>query len=251
MADRFKLSVKNLSKAFVTKKDDTLVIDDISMDVRENEFLVILGPGQCGKTVLLNMVAGLLKPTLGEIYMDGEKVSGLDKRVRMVFQKLALLPWLTVSKNVQIGMKYAKVPKEQRERVAQHYIDLVGLQGFERSYPHQLSGGMKQRVGIARAYASAPEVLLMDEPFGQLDIKTRFYLEDEVVRIWKELHSTVLFITHNIEEAVYLADRILILSQKPASVKEDVVVDLPRPRDINSPEFVRLRSYVTDQIKWW
>ena len=251
MADRFKLSVKNLSKAFVTKKDDTLVIDDISMDVRENEFLVILGPGQCGKTVLLNMVAGLLKPTLGEIYMDGEKVSGLDKRVRMVFQKLALLPWLTVSKNVQIGMKYAKVPKEQRERVAQHYIDLVGLQGFERSYPHQLSGGMKQRVGIARAYASAPEVLLMDEPYGQMDIKTRFYLEDEVVRIWKELHSTVLFITHNIEEAVYLADRILILSQKPASVKEDVVVDLPRPRDINSPEFVRLRSYVTDQIKWW
>ena len=246
MADRFKLSVKNLSKAFVTKKDDTLVIDDISMDVRENEFLVILGPGQCGKTVLLNMVAGLLKPTLGEIYMDGEKVSGLDKRVRMVFQKLALLPWLTVSKNVQIGMKYAKVPKEQRERVAQHYIDLVGLQGFERSYPHQLSGGMKQRVGIARAYASAPEVLLMDEPFGQLDAQTRYSMQDEVLRIWESEKRTFIFVTNNIEEALYLADRIVLLTNYPAQVKEIYDINLPRPRDTVSPEFLRLRKIISD-----
>ena len=249
MADRFKLSVKNLSKAFVTKKDDTLVIDDISMDVRENEFLVILGPGQCGKTVLLNMVAGLLKPTLGEIYMDGEKVSGLDKRVRMVFQKLALLPWLTVSKNVQIGMKYAKVPKEQRERVAQHYIDLVGLQGFERSYPHQLSGGMKQRVGIARAYASAPEVLLMDEPFGQLDAQTRYSMEDEILKIWDTDKRTILFVTNNIEEAVYLADRIVLLSKRPAKVKDVFdLTGLPRPRDNLSEEFLRIRQEIADQM---
>lgn len=249
MADGFKLNVKNLTKAFVTKKEDTLVIDNISINVKENEFLVLLGPGQCGKTVLLNMVAGLLKPTLGDIYIDNDRIKGLDNRVLMVFQKLALLPWLTVTENVQIGMKYAKVPKPERKRIAQNYIDLVGLQGFENSYPHQLSGGMKQRVGIARAYASSPEILLMDEPFGQLDAQTRYAMEEEILKIWEKDKRTIIFVTNNIEEAVYLADRIVLLSKRPATVKNIFdLTSLDRPRNNLSGEFLEIRQEIADQM---
>lgn len=249
MADGFKLNVKNLTKVFVTKKEETLVIDNISINVKENEFLVLLGPGQCGKTVLLNMVAGLLKPTLGDIYIDNERIKGLDNRVLMVFQKLALLPWLTVTENVQIGMKYAKVPKPERKRIAQNYIDLVGLQGFENSYPHQLSGGMKQRVGIARAYASSPEILLMDEPFGQLDAQTRYAMEEEILKIWEKDKRTIIFVTNNIEEAVYLADRIVLLSKRPATVKNIFdLTSLDRPRNNLSGEFLEIRQEIADQM---
>ncbi len=249
MADGFKLNVKNLTKAFVTKKEDTLVIDNISINVKENEFLVLLGPGQCGKTVLLNMIAGLLKPTLGDIYIDNERIKGLDNRVLMVFQKLALLPWLTVTENVQIGMKYAKVPKPERKKIAQNYIDLVGLQGFENSYPHQLSGGMKQRVGIARAYASSPEILLMDEPFGQLDAQTRYAMEEEILKIWEKDKRTIIFVTNNIEEAVYLADRIVLLSKRPATVKNIFdLTSLDRPRNNLSGEFLEIRQEIADQM---
>lgn len=249
MADGFKLNVKNLTKAFVTKKEETLVIDNISINVKENEFLVLLGPGQCGKTVLLNMVAGLLKPTLGDIYIDNERIKGLDNRVLMVFQKLALLPWLTVTENVQIGMKYAKVPKPDRKKIAQNYIDLVGLQGFENSYPHQLSGGMKQRVGIARAYASSPEILLMDEPFGQLDAQTRYAMEEEILKIWEKDKRTIIFVTNNIEEAVYLADRIVLLSKRPATVKNIFdLTSLDRPRNNLSGEFLEIRQEIADQM---
>lgn len=249
MADGFKLNVKNLTKVFVTKKEDTLVIDNISINVKENEFLVLLGPGQCGKTVLLNMVAGLLKPTLGDIYIDNERIKGLDNRVLMVFQKLALLPWLTVTENVQIGMKYAKVPKPERKKIAQNYIDLVGLQGFENSYPHQLSGGMKQRVGIARAYASSPEILLMDEPFGQLDAQTRYAMEEEILKIWEKDKRTIIFVTNNIEEAVYLADRIVLLSKRPATVKNIFdLTSLDRPRNNLSGEFLEIRQEIADQM---
>lgn len=249
MADGFKLNVKNLTKVFVTKKEETLVIDNISINVKENEFLVLLGPGQCGKTVLLNMVAGLLKPTLGDIYIDNERIKGLDNRVLMVFQKLALLPWLTVTENVQIGMKYAKVPKPDRKRIAQNYIDLVGLQGFENSYPHQLSGGMKQRVGIARAYASSPEILLMDEPFGQLDAQTRYAMEEEILKIWEKDKRTIIFVTNNIEEAVYLADRIVLLSKRPATVKNIFdLTSLDRPRNNLSGEFLEIRQEIADQM---
>lgn len=249
MADGFKLRVKNLVKAFVTKKSDSLVIDNISINVRENEFLVVLGPGQCGKTVLLNMIAGLLKPTLGEVELDGAPVAGLDKRVLMVFQKTNLLPWLTVRKNVEIGMKYAGVEKEQRQKVSQYYIDLVGLQGFENAYPHQLSGGMKQRVGIARAYASAPEVLLMDEPFGALDAQTRYSMEDEILKIWGKDKRTIIFVTNNIEEAVYLADRVVLLSKRPAQVKKVYdLQELERPRDNMSARFLKIRQEIADQM---
>lgn len=161
------------------------------------------------------------------------------------------MPWLTVEKNLRFGLEIKKLPKEEIDRRMENIINLLGLQEFRNSYPHQLSVSTAQRIIIGRAFAMQPDLLLMDEPYGQMDIKLRFYLEDEVVRLWKEMGTTVVFITHNIEEAVYLAERVLILTNKPAKIKEEVKVDLPRPRDVTAPDFIRIRNYVTDQIKWW
>ena len=208
---------------------------------------VILGPGYCGKTVLMNMIAGLEKPVGGKIYLDGEEIHGSDSRIGMVFQSLNLMPWRTVMANVEFGLEIAGVSKEERRKTAQKYIDLVGLTGFENSYPHELSGGMKQRVGIARAYTNNPEILLMDEPFGQLDAQTRYAMEDEVLRIWEQEKRTIIFVTNNIEEAVYLADRIVVLSKCPAKVKAIYdLKDLPRPRNMTDPEFLKVRSEISD-----
>ena len=213
----------------------------------EVEFLVILGPGHCGKTVLMNMIAGLEKPIGGKIYLDGEEVHGSDKRIGMVFQSLNLMPWRTVMGNVEFGLEVAGVSKEERRATAQKYIDLVGLKGFEKSYPHELSGGMKQRVGIARAYTNNPQILLMDEPFGQLDAQTRYAMEEEILRIWEQERRTILFVTNNIEEAVYLADRIVLLSNCPARVKQVYdLASLGRPRNTTSPDFLRIRSEISD-----
>lgn len=249
MEDRFKLSVRHLTKVFVSEKNESLVVDDVSIDVKENEFLVLLGPGQCGKSVLLSMIAGLLKPTLGEVFLDEKKKVGITTQIAVVFQKVCLLPWLTVERNVEFGLKYAGVPKDERRCIARRYIELVGLSGFESAYPHQLSGGMKQRVGIARAYANSPEVLLMDEPFGALDAQTRYAMEDEILKIWSKEKRTVIFVTNNIEEAVYLADRIILFSKKPASVK--CVFDLnhmKRPRDNMNEIFLNIRQEVADKM---
>lgn len=249
MENRNKLSVKNITHYFLPRgkhQEPVCAINDVSIDVRENEFLVLLGPGQCGKTVLLNIIAGLLEPTVGEVELDGEKVQGCDKRMSMVFQQTAIFPWKTVMENVEIGPKYAKVEKEERRKNAQHFIDLVGLQGFENHYPRQISGGMKQRVGIARAYTANPEVLLMDEPFGALDAQTRYAMEEEILRIWEQDKRTVIFVTNNIEEAVYLGDRIILFTKKPAQVKE--VYDLTgfkKPRDNLSSEFLRIRDTIS------
>lgn len=249
MEDRFKLSVRHLTKVFVTEKTESLVVDDVSIDVRKNEFLVLLGPGQCGKSVLLSMISGLTEPTMGEIFLDGKKKTDITTRLAMVFQKVCLMPWLTVEGNVEFGLKYAGVPKKQRREVAEKFIQMVGLAGFETSYPHQLSGGMKQRVGIARAYANAPEILLMDEPFGALDAQTRYAMEDEILKIWSREKRTVIFVTNNIEEAVYLADRIILFSKKPASVKQVLdLTGLKRPRDNMSGEFLDIRQKVADMM---
>lgn len=247
MENRFKLRVQNLTKVFVTEKSDTLVVENVSLDVRENEFLVLLGPGQCGKSVLLSMIAGLLKPTLGEIWLDGKPKEGITTKIAMVFQKMCLLPWLTVSRNVEFGLKYAKTAS--RKEIAKRYIDMVGLSGFENAFPHQLSGGMKQRVGIARAYANSPEVLLMDEPFGALDAQTRYSMEDEILKIWSKEKRTVIFVTNNIEEAVYLADRIVLFTKKPARVKHIFDLNkLQRPRDNMSDEFLEVRQRIADMM---
>jgi len=241
-----KVEIVNISKTFYDKKGYFTAVDGISFDVYDGEFLVLLGPGRCGKSVLLNMLAGIAEKSSGKILYKGEELSGTNPEFSMVFQKLALLPFKNVMENVELGLKLKGVEKKKRREISQHYIDLVGLQGFERAYPPQLSGGMKQRVGIARAYATNPSLLIMDEPFGQLDAQTRYAMQNEILRIWEKEKRTVLFVTNNLEEACYLGDRIILLSSSPAKVKEAYEIDLPRPRDMVSKEFMDLRLKISD-----
>ena len=240
------LRLENICQSYVVQNSDKDAVENVSLEIYDNEFLVILGPGHCGKTVLMNMIAGLEKPVGGKIFLDGEEIHGSDQRIGMVFQSMNLMPWRTVMGNVEFGLELAGVKKAERRAVAQKYIDLVGLTGFENSYPHELSGGMKQRVGIARAYTNNPQILLMDEPFGALDAQTRYAMEEEVLRIWGQEKRTIIFVTNNIEEAVYLADRIVLLSNCPATVKQ--VYDLsglPKPRNMTDPAFLKIRSEVS------
>ena len=241
-----KLKVSNISKTFFNKKDYFTAIEDVSFDVRDGEFLVILGPGRCGKTVLLNIIAGLVEKTSGSVIYDGKEINGVDPEMGMVFQKTALMPFNTVMENVELGLKFSGMDKKKRREICQKYIDLVGLQGFENSYPNALSGGMKQRVGIARAYANNPKLLIMDEPFGALDAQTRYSMQNEVLRIWEQEKRTVIYVTNNIEEAIYLGTRIVLLSKCPASVKAEYTIDLPRPRDMVSDEFMNLRTKISE-----
>ena len=241
-----KLKVSNISKTFFNKKDYFTAIEDVSFDVRDGEFLVILGPGRCGKTVLLNIIAGLVEKTSGSVIYDGKEINGVDPEMGMVFQKTALMPFKTVMENVELGLKFSGMDKKKRREICQKYIDLVGLQGFENSYPNALSGGMKQRVVIARAYANNPKLLIMDEPFGALDAQTRYSMQNEVLRIWEQEKRTVIYVTNNIEEAIYLGTRIVLLSKCPASVKAEYTIDLPRPRDMVSDEFMNLRTKISE-----
>ena len=242
---KIRLRLDNISQNYVVNNEVSDAVTNVSLDVYDNEFLVILGPGHCGKSVLLNIISGLEKPVSGNLYLDGDKLEGSDKRIGMVFQNLALMPWKTVMANVEFGPQMAGVNKATRRKTAQKYIDLVGLTGFEKAYPNQLSGGMKQRVGIARAYTNNPEILLMDEPFGQLDAQTRYAMEEEIQRIWEQEKRTIVFVTNNIEEAVYLGDRIILLSECPATVKQIYEINLPKPRDTVDPEFLRIRKEVS------
>ena len=249
MDRKVKLTARGIGKVYFSKKSDFTAVEDISLDVFENEFLVILGPGQCGKSVFLNMISGLEKPTAGELNIDGEKVVGRTDKLSMVFQRTAVLPWKNSLQNVEMGPKYHGVPKEARRRSSEKYLEMVGLKGFERHFPRQLSGGMKQRVGIARAYNADPEIFLMDEPFGALDAQTRYQMQDEILRIWERDRRTVVFVTNNIEEALYLGDRIVLFSRRPAAVKEIYDLgELARPRDNMSPEFLRLRKRISENM---
>ena len=242
---KIRLKLENVSQSYVVKNEVRSAVDGITLDVYDNEFLVILGPGHCGKSVLLNIIAGIERPVDGRMFLDGEELLRSDERIGMVFQKLALMPWKTVMANVEFGPEVRGVPKDERRVTAQKYIDLVGLTGFEKSYPYQLSGGMKQRVGIARAYTNNPEILLMDEPFGQLDAQTRYAMQEEIMKIWNKERRTIVFVTNNIEEAVYLGDRIVLLTQCPARVKQIYPIDLPRPRNTVDPEFLRIRKEIS------
>ncbi|CAM3623361.1 ABC transporter ATP-binding protein [Erysipelothrix urinaevulpis] len=244
------LVCQNVSKTFpgYNGKTENHVIDDISFSVKENEFLVIFGPGQSGKSTLLNILAGLEKPSSGKVFDNGELVTKPNPKRGVVYQRMALFPWLTVKGNVEFGPKVRKIDKIKRDEITKHYIDLVGLDGFEKSYPNQLSGGMQQRVGIARAYANNPDILLLDEPFGHLDAQTRYLMQEELQRIWETEKRTVIFITNNIEEAVYLADRIILVTNTPAKIKKEYKIDLPFPRSYVDPEFLRLRQEITDNM---
>lgn len=247
MAEKYKLEVKNLVKKF----GDLLVLDDISFNVRENEFLCIVGPTGCGKTTFLNSLSKLYDITSGEILINGEPVNLKKHNIAYIFQEYSNMPWLTIRQNVEFGLRIKRLPEDVIKERADYFLNMVGLMKFENYYPSQLSASMLQRAAIARAFAVKPEVLLMDEPYGQLDIELRFRLEDELIRLWKEVGTTVIFITHNIEEAVYLSERILVLTNKPTKIKAEIKNDLPRPRDISDPQFVELRNQVTNLIKWW
>ncbi len=235
----------DISKNFGDKK----VLSTMNFHAKENEFVVILGPGQSGKSTLMRLIAGFEAPTNGHVYVNGEEVDGPSDKVGFVFQRYTLFFWRTVMGNVEMGPKLKGIGKEERRKMAQKYIDLVGLTGFENSYPNQLSGGMKQRVGIARAYVNEPALLILDEPFGQLDAQTRILMEIEIERVWQEEKRTILFVTSNIDEAIYLADRIIILDGKlPSHLAGEYVVDLPRPRNLTGHDFLELRKKITDSM---
>jgi len=244
---QIKVEVKNLTKNF----GDNHVLDNVSFNIKKGEFVCVVGPTGCGKTTFLNLLTRIYTPTSGDLYIDGESADPNKHNLAFVFQEPSSIPWLTVEQNLEFGLRIKKLPKEVIKQRVEKIINLVGLQKFRKSYPHQLSVSSEQRIIIGRAFATNPDLLLMDEPYGQMDIKLRFYLEDEVVRLWKEIGTTVVFITHNIEEAVYLAERVLVLSNRPTTIKEEVTVDLPRPRDVTDPSFIEIRKYITDKIKWW
>jgi NitT/TauT family transport system ATP-binding protein len=218
------------------------VLEDVNMDVRRGEFVCIVGPSGCGKTTLLNTIAGFLVPTSGEVIVEGSVVRGPDPRRIFIFQEGGVFPWLTVRDNIGFGL--LKMRKAERDRIVDHYVKMVGLSGFERSYPRELSGGMRQRVEIARALAASPEILYMDEPFGALDYITRFKMRSDLVRIWQTERKTVLFVTHDIDEAVQLADRVVVMGKRPATIRTIVEVDLPRPRDIQSSAYLLARDQI-------
>lgn len=247
MADKVKIKVDHLTKRF----GDLLVLDDISFEVKKGEFVCVVGPTGCGKTTFLNLLTRIYQPSSGELYIDGQPADPKKHNISFAFQEPSAMPWLTVEENLEFGLKIKKVEKEERKQRIDRILKLLGMENLRNAYPKQLSVSEEQRVIIGRAFSTYPDLLLMDEPYGQMDIKMRFYLEDEVLKLWKEFGSTVIFITHNIEEAIYLAERVLILSNKPAKIKENLEIDLPRPRDVTAEEFIKLRKYVTDQIKWW
>ncbi len=242
-----KVSVRDLTKRY----GDLTVLDKVNFNIQKGELVSIVGPTGCGKTTFLNCMSKLTETTEGNIYIDGEVANPTKHNLAFVFQEPTALPWLTVAENVAYGMKIKHMPEKQMKERLKYILDLVGLQDTANLYPNQVSASMMQRIAVARAFAVNPDLLLMDEPYGQLDVKLRFYLEDELVKLWQTLKSTVLFVTHNIEEAVYIAERILVLSPKPTKIRAEVVVDLPRPRNYMDPKFIEIRRQVTDLIRWW
>lgn len=238
------IRIRDCWKSFSGKKsgERVPVLEGVSLDVYEGEFVCIVGPSGCGKSTLLNIMGGFVKESGGEVTVGGQPVDGPDPRRIFVFQENGVFPWLTVEENIGFGLM-SRPAAERAERVS-HYTAMVGLQGFETSYPRELSGGMRQRVEIARALAADAEVLFMDEPFGALDFLTRLKMRHDLVRIWQAEKKTIVFVTHDIEEAVQLADRVAVMSQRPATVAEEVAVSLPRPRDLDSPGYLATRDRI-------
>jgi NitT/TauT family transport system ATP-binding protein len=245
-AVKTKVGVEGVNMVFRRDGNAVDVLNDINLEVRQGEFVCILGPSGCGKSTLLNIVAGFIKPTSGQVRIDAELVHGPDSRRIFVFQERGVFPWLTVEGNIGFGL--FKLSKEEKEQRIAHYIKLVGLEGFEKSYPQELSGGMKQRVEVARALAVNPDVLFLDEPFGALDSITRLGMRSELLRIWEVERKTILFVTHDIEEAVQLADRVVVMSARPARIRRIVEMDIPHPRDLSSPRYLELRDGIFEEI---
>jgi NitT/TauT family transport system ATP-binding protein len=251
------LEVRRLSKIFFEQNDPRkpglVALYNISLAIRKNEFVSLLGPSGCGKTTLIRIIAGLLSADRGEVLVNSQLVNSPGHDRCMVFQQFGLLPWRTVVSNVEFGLEIDGVAREERRALAGKYLELVGLKGFESYYPHQISGGMQQRVGIARALSKRPEILLMDEPFGAVDAQTREQLQEELLKIWAQTETTVVFVTHSIDEAIYLSDRVVVMQARPGRIKEEVPIDLPRPRwegDIKAdPRFAQLRARLRDSLR--
>ncbi|QNI34959.1 ABC transporter ATP-binding protein [Alloacidobacterium dinghuense] len=224
----------------------TAVLENINLDVRDGEFVCLLGPSGCGKTTLLNAMAGFLSPSSGEIQVDGEVVRGPDPRRIFVFQERGVFPWLTVEGNIGFGL--FNLPRAEREKRTAYYMKMVGLEGFEKAYPPELSGGMKQRLEVARALAVNPDMLFLDEPFGALDSITRLVMRGELLRIWEAERKTIIFVTHDIDEAVQLADRVVVMSARPATIQQIVDIDISHPRDISAARYLELRDGIFKQI---
>lgn len=244
----FKLSCDRVRKVFTSDAGETVALEETSLDVRASEFLCLLGPSGCGKTTLLNLFAGFEKPTSGNLTLDGQAIKGPGMDRGVIFQEHALFPWLTVSQNIASGKHVNAKPTAERNRVVQDHLRLIGLDDFGGHYPRQLSGGMRQRVAIARGLANEPEVLLMDEPFASLDALNSGVLRNELVRIWLKTRKTIVFVTHNIEEAVLLSDRVAVMTARPGRIRAIIDVDLPKPRDVNSPEFNAVERQVRSLI---
>jgi NitT/TauT family transport system ATP-binding protein len=238
------ISIRNVSMSFPGKRagEQINVLENVSAEVAHGEFVCIVGPSGCGKSTLLNIIAGFLYATSGEALVEGQPVRGPDPRRIFVFQENGVFPWLNVRENVGFGVR--RGDQVERDRIVAHYIDMVGLRGFENTYPRELSGGMRQRVEIARALAANPDIIYMDEPFGALDFLTRLKMRADLVRIWQSEKKTILFVTHDIEEAIQLADRVLVMSNRPATIQEIVDVDLPRPRDLDSRGYLEKRDRI-------
>ncbi|MBN2395377.1 MAG: ABC transporter ATP-binding protein [Candidatus Atribacteria bacterium] len=251
MKEAYKIECINVSKSYnYGEKTEVKVLDKVNIKAKENEFVVVLGPGQSGKTTLFRLIAGFERPTAGEVYVNDKKVASPNPKIGFVFQKYMLFPWKTVIGNIEMGPKLMGISKKKRREIANYYIKLVGLEGFENYYPNQLSGGMKQRVGIARSYANNADILLLDEPFGQLDAQTRMFMEKEIMRMWNQEKKTVCFVTNNVDEAVFLADRIICLEGKlPGRVNKIYNVDIPRPREFTDIPFIKLREEIKNNME--
>ncbi|UOR10544.1 ABC transporter ATP-binding protein [Halobacillus amylolyticus] len=255
MNEKPKISIQNLTKAFYKKGSSVTALEDINIDIKDGEFVCLIGPSGCGKTTLLRILAGLENPSIGEFKIaQGKKDRPLQS---MVFQERGVIPWLTVEENVAFGLKMRHLPKPVVKERTAYYLTKVGLDKFAKLYPKELSGGMKQRVSIARAFANDPEILLMDEPFGALDEQNKFILQEELLNIWSETKKTVLFITHSIDEALLLSDRILLMSSQPGKIIDEKVIDLPRPRNMEqvradqtmADNFVEIWNHLHDEVQ--
>ena len=243
-----RVKIDNVRKVFNTRNGEMVALNGVSLDIHNNEFICVVGPSGCGKSTLLNIIAGLTEPTSGKVYCDGKEVTGTGTERGVVFQQYALFPWLTVKKNVMFALEMRGVKGKEAEEEALKYLAMVDLVKFADHYPKELSGGMKQRVGIARAYCNCPEIMLLDEPFGQLDAQTRLFMEKETERIWMQEKRTVVFVTNNIDEALTLGDRIYTMKNKlPGTLCNTYKVDLARPREPTDRAFLRLRQQIIDE----
>lgn len=250
-ARNIKVRIVNVHKEFTGRDRNVIALNGVSLDIMENEFVCVVGPSGCGKSTLLNIIAGLTPLSDGAVYVDGKEVEGTGAERGVVFQQYALFPWLTVRKNVEFGLRLQKMKKGERAAIVDKYLKIVDLEKFADAYPKELSGGMKQRVAIARAYAVNPEVLLLDEPFGALDAQTRTQLQSELLNTWVEQRKTCFFITHDVDEAILLAQRVVIMSARPGRIKEIVDIDIPYPRTQETkiqPRFMELKSYIWERV---